>query len=138
MSHFVNVKTQIKDGNALIEALKRLGFTENEIEVNVKNPIDLKDYMGGLQNKKANVVVRQDALRKKFNYPTNDIGFLCRTDGQFEAIMDDGYLKHQPKFMTQLTQFYGVEKAKAELRKRKIGFVEDMTDKNCPRLRVKL
>jgi hypothetical protein len=137
MSHFVNIKTKITDGAALAAALQRMGFTKNDIEIHEKVK-DLQDYRGNLQGKQANIIVRQRALQKLYNFPTNDIGFVRNPDGSYGAILDDGYIEHLPKFMTQVTQFYGVERAKAELRRKRISFVEDMTDKNCPRLRVKL
>jgi hypothetical protein len=113
-----------------------MGIAENEIEI-CEQAKNLLDWRGNTQDKRANVLVRQAALCKLHNYPTNDIGFLRSKNGSYEAIMDDGFLRHMPKWVERLTQFYGVERAKAELIHKKIRFVEDITDKNCPRLRVR-
>ena len=86
MSAYTEVQTQIKDQEALLEALQsvnnRLGrnWTLEDIEVH-ETPQPLFDYMGKRRPQVANVIIRRD----KVGGAANDIGFERAQDGTFRV-----------------------------------------------------
>lgn len=84
MSHFTKLKSKLTNEAALVEALKDLGFTTEQIEIHEK-PAQLEGYDGRMRNEKANVVIR----RKHVGSSMNDMGFLKQKDGTYEAIISD-------------------------------------------------
>lgn len=84
MSEYVECKTKMKDRRALVDALKMLGFSENEIEVH-DDPQHLYGYHGDKRPEKAHVIIR----RSNVGGSSNDIGFVRKEDGTFEAIISE-------------------------------------------------
>ena len=76
MSAYVSVNVEFKDKACLIEALKGLGLTEDQIEVH-EEPQSLFGYHGDERPEKANIIVR----RKHIGASSNDFGFVRQGDG---------------------------------------------------------
>lgn len=104
MSHYSKVKTLIKSRACLIKALEDMGF-EGCIEVYdiAKNLIG---YGGDTREQKANVILR----RKDVGGASNDIGFILREDGTYEAIIseyDNGNGASSKNKLTKKIRGYG-------------------------------
>jgi hypothetical protein len=82
MSEFVECKTKIKDRKALIEALMEMGLKKDQIEIHEK-AAHLYGYQGDRREEVANVIIRRGAVGGS----SNDIGFLKKEDGTYEAII---------------------------------------------------
>ena len=142
MSHFVNIVTQIKDVRALISALERMGF-KGQVEYHEK-PQALYGYKNDVRPEMAHVILRREYVGAS----SNDIGFEQKTDGLFVAHIsefDQGtgtYSsrtgKYGKEWQNKLNAYYGVEKAKVELKKRGLTYYEDVDEQERPRLKVKL
>jgi hypothetical protein len=142
MSHFVNIVTQIKDVQALVRALERMGF-KGQVECHDKAQ-NLYGYHNDVRKETAHVIIR----RKYVGSASNDIGFERTKDGLFVAHIsefDQGtgqYSNHVGKYgqdwQTKLYTYYGVEKAKCEFEKKGMKYFEDVDEQERPRLRVKI
>lgn len=82
MSHYSTVKTSFSDCALLVKALNAVGYSKVEVH---DDPTSLFGYRGDLRPQRANVVVR----RQFVGALSNDLGFLRRPDGKFEAIISD-------------------------------------------------
>ena len=134
MSHYLNITTMIRDPKALIAALCRCGFKENQIEMH-ENAVHLYGYMGKQRAQKANVVIR----RQYVGPAANDIGFERQSDGTYAAhISEYDHGKYGDPWQNKLFTYYGVEKTKAELTKKRIKFTEDVDEQNRPRIKARL
>lgn len=79
MSAYREMKTQLNDKRALIEALKKKGF-----EPAVHNsPVKLEGYHGDKRKQKAEIVIP----RAQVGSASNDIGFTEDAHGNFTAII---------------------------------------------------
>jgi len=136
MSHYLDMKTQLTDPEALRRALTHMGFSESEIKVHEKD-VRIKDYMGRITDKKASVVVDYNAASRVGSYPSNDLGFYQTKDGTYGCHMDDGFLDRQHGFMEKLGTYYNYEKSKIELEARKIPYEELKDDGGRLQLRCK-
>lgn len=100
MSHFTSIKTQIKNIEALVKALKDIGF--NQVELH-EVPHNLYGYQGDIRSEKAEVIIR----RKYIGTASNDIGFQRQNDGQFKAIISQyDRTKYSEAWVNQLMQRY--------------------------------
>lgn len=137
MSHFVKITTEITDCDALVRALTRMGY-KNAIEF-CKEAKRLKDYWGNLGQLQGNVILHRESIGSHA-----DIGFEKMKDGTYAVHIDsyDKESQHNGKFdsvwQSKLTTLYGVEKAKSELEKRHLSYIEDVDEKERPRIRVKI
>lgn len=82
MSHYSAIRTQMVSTDALVAALGELGFAEVEVH---DEPQALIGYLGDQRRQRAQVIIR----RKHVGTASNDIGFVRRDDGTFEAIVSD-------------------------------------------------
>lgn len=136
MSHLVDLKTQVTDRIALIRALERaeMGF-KGKVEqfdkaVNIKSSYD-STY------KKANIVVRS-----KNTGINADMGWEEVRDANgrvsFVQHVDEYHYHGAPCYdktwQNKLYTYYGVEKSKLELEKRKIQYTEDKDPAGRPRI----
>jgi len=135
MSHFVSITTELRDPKAIVKALGRMKLTAQCNE----QGLDMTDYFGGRSGVRAQIVVPRSKAKSHA-----DIGFILQHDGTY-AIHIDSYDKekqHGGKFDTnwqrKLCTYYGVEKTKLELDKKKLKYVEDLDEKERPRIRVRL
>ena len=109
MSHFVPIKTTMKDVDSLVDALVSMGFKRENIEVH-KTATTIRDYHK--DTKKANV-----AIRKEYTGIPSDIGFEKEADGAFTSHLDDyNYSGDVPRYddawSTKLQVHYNVEASK--------------------------
>jgi hypothetical protein len=103
MSHYSRVKTHFKDAQCLIRALKAMGFAKVEHHT---SPQGLYGFQGDLRRDTAHIIVR----RKYVGAASNDLGFIQREDGTFEAIISDydrSFGKKDDKWMARLKREYG-------------------------------
>jgi len=131
MSHYVDVYTVVRDQDALVKALERMGF-KGKIEV-VATAQALVGYEGDKREQKAHVIIR----RQHVGAASNDIGFERMPNGQFVSHISE-YDQHQynQKWQNQLYTWYGVEATKLACDKEKLRYTEDMDEKQRPRIRV--
>jgi hypothetical protein len=101
MSHFTCIKTQIKDKDALVQALADVGFKNVEV---YETPQHLYGFQGDIRPQKAEVIIR----RKDIGRASNDIGFKRQDDGQFEAIISEyDRRQYSHEWLNHVTQRYG-------------------------------
>ena len=142
MSHFVDILTEITDQKALVRALERMGF-KGHVE-SYDHTVTIYGYLGDERPEKAHVVIRKQYVGPS----SNDIGFEKKADGKFvahisEYDMGEGEYSHRKApygeaWQKKLYQLYGVEKSKMEFENKGWTYVEDVDEKNRPRLRVRL
>ena len=116
MSHYTHLEVQIKDQDALVEALCDVqGWTKEQIEVH-NEPTALYGYHGDKRKDLAHVVIR----RKYIGGSSNDIGFFRKADGTFEAIISDfdrSSMGYNEKWIGKLMQHYGASVTTKKLTK---------------------
>jgi putative IMPACT (imprinted ancient) family translation regulator len=83
MSAYVTCKTQYKDQDSLIAALRDLGYPE--VEVTSGAGASLYGYRGDERPERANVVVR----RRFVGTCANDLGFVRQADGTYSALISE-------------------------------------------------
>ena len=141
MSHYLDVKTQITDVEALVAALCRVetkigrNWTVKDIEVH-EVADNLVGYHGDRRAQKANLIIR----RHNVQGAANDIGFVKQADGTYSAIVSEydsgnGYGK---TWQQRLMTFYAVEKAKRTYQAKKIKYVERTNEKGLLELKAYL
>lgn len=93
----------------MVKALKRVGFTDAQIEVHDKST-NLYGYRGDKRPDKANVIIR----RKNVGCASNDLGFELQEDGTYRAIISDyDKRRYNDQWMARVNQGYAVEQAKS-------------------------
>ena len=100
---------------ALMKALCRAGFEENQVEVS-DTSLSLKGYKGDIrEGKKAHVRIKGSGWRGH-NYvggASNDLGWETKSDGTMDFHVSDYDIhKYDRKWQAQLLQYYGAERAK--------------------------
>jgi len=131
MSHYSEVMIELTDEGSLVAALGRLGF-KDKVEVHGEAQA-LYGYQGDVRSQKAHVIVR----RTHVGPAANDLGFERQVDGRFRVWVSDydqKYNKYDDAWMGRLKQAYGVEKARAEARKRGYRVSEQKLDDGRVRL----
>jgi hypothetical protein len=100
LSHFTRIRTQLRDAEVLVEALRAVGHRQVEVH---DQPQTLYGYRGDARPEKAEVVIR----RKHISRLSNDIGFARRSDGAFEAIISEyDRSRYDKAWLTKLTHSY--------------------------------
>jgi len=85
MSRYCTIKTQFKDGESLLKALMETGnWTEAQIEVH-SDPRHLFGYTGDQRPEVAHIIIR----RQHVGGSSNDLGFVKKEDGTYEAIISE-------------------------------------------------
>ena len=115
MSHYTEIEIAMSDQAALLAALARLGFGPKKVEIH-EEPHQLYGYQGDMRSQKAHIILR----RRYVGSAINDIGFERLEDGTFKAHISsfDRSTQYGDPWIGKLKQGYGVEKAKAEARRR--------------------
>ena len=109
MSHFSRIRTRLVDANALVSALKELGFNHVELHEQAQH---LYGYLGDVRQQTAEVIIRRAHIGKA----SNDIGFKRGADGGFDAIISDyDRTKYSQKWIDKLTQIYGYNVTRSNL-----------------------
>jgi 3-deoxy-D-arabino-heptulosonate 7-phosphate (DAHP) synthase len=101
MSHFTSIRTQIKQVDALVKALRDVGFEQVEVHETAQH---LYGFQGDVRSQTAEVIIR----RQLISAASNDIGFKRQEDGTFQAIISEYDRKHySQQWLNQVTQRYG-------------------------------
>jgi hypothetical protein len=131
MSHYSEVAIELTDEGCLVAALSRLGFT-GKVEVH-KEAQALYGYQGDVRSQEAHVIIR----RQHVGPAANDLGFERQADGKYRVWVSDydvKYNKYNDAWRGRLKQAYGVEKARAEARKKGYRVSEQKLDDGRIRL----
>jgi hypothetical protein len=131
MSHYSEVQIEFKDRAALVAALGRLGF-KDKVEVH-QEAKSLYGYQGDRREQQAHIIIR----RQHVGLAANDIGFQRQSDGTYRAWVsefDQRQNGYSEAWMGKLKQAYGVEKARAEAKKRGYRVSEQKLDDGRVRL----
>ncbi|MDD2903886.1 MAG: DUF1257 domain-containing protein [Syntrophales bacterium] len=131
MSHYSEVQIEMRDGAALVAALNRLGF-KGKVEVH-REAQPLYGYQGDVRAQKAHIIIRQQHVGPA----ANDLGFERQPDGKYRVWVSDydkRYNKYDDAWLGKLKQAYGVEKARAEARKKGYRVSEQKLDDGRIRL----
>jgi hypothetical protein len=131
MSHYSEVQIELADEGCLMAALSRLGF-QGKVEVH-REAQALYGYQGDVRAQKAHIIIRQQHVGPA----ANDLGFERQADGKFRAWVsefDQRKNGYNDAWMGKLKQAYGVEKARAEAKKRGYRVSEQKLDDGRVRL----
>ena len=131
MSHYSEVQIEFRDGAALVAALNRLGF-QGKVEVH-QEAKSLYGYQGDRREQQAHIIIR----RQHVGSAANDIGFQRYSDGAYRAHISDydrDYNRYNDSWLGRLKQAYGVERAKAEAKKKGYRVTEQKQDDGRIRL----
>jgi hypothetical protein len=123
--------TEITDVEHLVAALGDLGFPEIEV---YDRPRALIGFQGDERAQSAHVIVR----RKFIGEASNDIGFLRRADGRFQAIISEyDRREYDERWLGRLTQRYAYHCAMAALARQDFTVVGERTEADG-RIRISL
>ena len=131
MSAYHTLKTEYRDRDTLVEALKEMGYPEVEVHDEATN---LYGYHGDKRSQKANVIVR----RKYVGSAANDLGFVKTEDGTYEAIVSeyDSSTHCTPTFFKGLQRNYAEKGAIKAAAKKGFKYLGKTIGKNGkPQLR---
>jgi hypothetical protein len=131
MSHYSEVQIELTDEGCLVAALSRLGFN-GKVEVH-REAQSLNGYQGDVRAQKAHIIIR----RQHVGQAANDLGFERQPDGKYMVWVSDydrKYNKYDDAWMGRLKQAYGVEKARAEAKKKGYRVSEQKLDDGRVRL----
>ncbi len=131
MSHYSEVQIEFRDGAALVAALNRLGF-QGKVEVH-QEARALYGYQGDRRAQQAHIIIR----RQHVGLAANDLGFQRQSDGTYRAWISDYDRNHNgynDSWLGRLKQAYGVERAKAEAKKKGYRVTEQKQDDGRIRL----
>jgi len=122
MSHWVSVQAEIKDLDALEEALKKMGYS------NIKRNCTARGY--GTQNHKCDLVVVQDRY---------DIGFKLNANGTCDISADFSMIHiNEKKFRNEVMQNYSYCKIMKALRRKGLTAKEKVEKDGTIKLTVDL
>lgn len=100
MSHYTTLETVFTEPEALMWALKEVGFSEVEFH---STPAALYGYLGDKRGEQANIIVRREFVGQA----SNDLGFLLTDEGTYQAIISDYDAKiFGPRWMRRLQVEY--------------------------------
>jgi hypothetical protein len=131
MSHYSEIMIELTDEGCLVAALNRLGF-KGKVEVH-KEAQALYGYQGDVRAQKGHIII----LRQHVGQAANDLGFERQADGNYRVWVSDydrKYNKYDDSWMGRLKQAYGVEKARAEAKKKGYRVSEQKLDDGRIRL----
>jgi hypothetical protein len=115
MSHYSEVRIEFRDRAALVAALNRLGF-QGKVEVR-QEAQPLYGYQGDRREQQAHIIIR----RQHVGAAANDLGFQRQSDGSYRAWIseyDRNHNGYNDSWLGRLKQAYGVERARAEAKKK--------------------
>lgn len=72
-AYFRDNKLRCKDKQAILDALKTMGFKSEHIIVGEK--IHLRGYKRDVREQTADIVIKQEAFRERYGTASNDFGF---------------------------------------------------------------
>jgi altronate dehydratase len=133
MSHFTKVELELKDGECIKDALKRLG-----LEVESGEKVVIKGYNA---NRSGNIVVRKSQLNKFLKGKGTcfgDMGFkLNKQTGKYELVCDEMDLNAGQLPMGKLKQEYGVSMTRKIARCQGFRVVRETREKGKVRIQLR-
>lgn len=113
MSHYSVCKTELKDKQAILDALERMGFNRAAIEVSDK-PVAMKMWDGTSANREANIRIKGHGWgeQSQLDGLCNDMGFCEQADGSYELHIDNYTSGKYKNFQDTLTNYYSAELVK--------------------------
>jgi hypothetical protein len=111
-----------------------LGF-KDKVEVHQEGQ-PLYGYQGDVRAQKAHIIIRREHVGRA----ANDLGFERQADGRYRVWVseyDQKYNKYDDSWMGRLKQAYGVEKARAEAKKKGYRVSEQKLDDGRIRLMLR-
>ncbi len=140
MSHYSKFKTTITSKKHLLNALKDMGFTSDQIRVS-ENPMQVEGYEGRLRDERAEIIIP----RRFVGGASNDIGFKQNEDGTWGAIISDydktsngacrkndrtqGIKAYNNDWLNMLTQRYNYHHVKEQIAENNY-YIESETEVN--------
>lgn len=113
MSHYSVCQTQLKDQDAILKALERMGFNKGKIDVS-SVPMEMKMYHGGSANRKADIRIKGHGwgAENQLDGLCNDMGFTRQANGTYELHIDNYTSGRYKNFQDTLTNYYAAELVK--------------------------
>lgn len=113
MSHYSVCNTTIKDKEAVLSALERMGFKRSHIDVS-ETPMELKMYNGTSAKRSANIRIKGHGWGKESQLDglCNDMGFVQQANGTYELHIDNYTSGKYKNFQESLTNYYAAELVK--------------------------
>jgi Protein of unknown function (DUF1257) len=133
MSHLANIKTQMKDLDALVAGLERMGYKGKVERYSKLTNLDGYERRVDGTSKQAHVIIRQANLGF---HAYNDIGFERKADGTIVSYMDKD--KSHDDWMQKLTVNYNIEKSIKALKTEGKKWTESVDSQNRVQIRVKM
>ncbi len=133
MSRYATVKTEFRDEESLVCALKETGeWTEKQIEIH-SVPQYLLGYHGDKRKETAHIIIR----RKHVGSSSNDIGFIKGEDGNYRAIISAyDSSKYGKEWVGLLTGNYAYHRIRREQEDRGRTVSRTQTKNGCQRVVV--
>jgi len=137
MSHYNDIKTKIKNVEALIAALCRVKsrtgvWNRNQIEVHATAQ-HLYGFEDRARKQTAEIIIR----RQHVGGAANDIGFKKQTDGTYAAIISDYDRKfYNTTWLQKVGTYYAVECSKQTCEAKGLPYKETVDEKNRPVIRI--
>lgn len=108
MSHYTTIRTELRDKDVIIEALKLLGFS-----CKTGKNLPLHDFLGKKRTQTSDIIIS----RKELSSASNDIGLRRTSNGSYEMLISE-FDERQAKtkdFLANLAYRYSFLKVKKEL-----------------------
>jgi hypothetical protein len=120
MSHYTQVRTQLKRKDCIVSALTSLGFTD--LMVSEENSITLRNYYGMRTKRTAQIVLERGYGRHA------DVGFELKADGTYTLHCDsmDGFASKT--WIDKFTQQYEKQVILEEIEARGFYLEEELVD----------
>jgi hypothetical protein len=106
MSEYAKIKTEFKDLECLLAALKEVGYDNVEVHEKAQRLVDFQGrqtHYTDVNGDTANVIVR----RRYVGGAANDLGFLKQADGSYSAMVSEyDSSRHNAKWFGRLKAKY--------------------------------
>lgn len=124
MSHFIKIRTQIREESILVECLGKMGFAHVERHEEAQH---LFGYQGDRRPETAEVIVR----RKDIGAASNDIGFKRQSSGEYEAIISEfDRRRFSETWLQELNRNYAYSVIQEQVREQHLIVEEERTLEN--------
>jgi hypothetical protein len=120
MSHFLTIRTQIREREQLLQALCELGYQHVESHEVAQR---LFGYQGDVRPESAEVIIR----RTHIGSASNDVGFKQQESGEFTAIISefDRSQKFSTDWLKELNRRYSYNVIHAQAREQNLIVEEE-------------
>ena len=129
MSQYVDIQVEVKSLKAAVEALKAMGFTQEQIQVSEPGGLPLIDYTGEIRRQDLNLRVSREHVGRM----CNDFGVRIAEDGS-QVFICNWTREHAPR-MLKFMQEYAVA-ATTECYADQGKYVERIDDKETGKVHL--